>query len=61
MKTKYIPRATCASLVLLTLSCASVPPMYWAIYHQENDRVAAMLDAGEDHNVRWLKSTADKL
>jgi ankyrin repeat protein len=35
--------------------------MYWAIYHQENDRVAAMLDAGEDPNVRWLKSTADKL
>lgn len=35
-----------AALVLVTLGCASVPPMYWAIYHQENDRVAAMLDAG---------------
>lgn len=44
-------------LALLSLSCASVPPMYWAIYHQENDRVAAMLDAGQDPNVRWLSSS----
>ena len=49
--------ALLAMLALSLYGCASVPPMYWAIYHQENDRVAAMLDGGEDPNVRWLRSS----
>jgi hypothetical protein len=41
----------------ILLTGCGIPPMYWAIYHNENTRVDSMLVAGQDPNVRWLKSS----
>ena len=43
-------------IVLLFVGCG-IPPMYWAIYHNENVKVDSMLTNGQDPNVRWLKSS----
>ncbi len=40
MKTRYLAVAVFAIvLALLSLSCASVPPMYWAIYLRDAGHV----------------------
>jgi len=43
-------------LTLLSVGCG-VPPMYWAIYHNEITKVDSMITAGQDVNARWLKSS----
>ena len=55
-KNKVILAVFSLVLALLSSGCG-VPPMYWAIYHNEITRVDSMLTAGQDPNVRWLKSS----
>jgi len=56
MKSNVIVAIFSMFLAILVTGCG-VPPMYWAIYHNENARVDSMLTNGQDPNVRWLKSS----
>jgi len=55
-KNKVILAVFSLVLALLSVGCG-VPPMYWAIYHNEITRVDSMITAGQDVNARWLKSS----